>query len=791
MDKERIELKIPVDFPADFKATPEGGLTDEQVKQLSESGLSNRSKADEGRSIPQILFKNFFTFFNMLNIALAVCLLLVGSYKNMLFMGVVISNTLISTVQELRAKETIKKLKIASADSATVLREGRQRQVSPDELVKGDLVILKRGSQVPADAIVTEGKAALNEALITGESVSIPKVPGDWVLSGSFVSEGSLTCQLVHVGDESYVNRLTRDAKQLKTAKSQLMSDLDRLLHYLTIILVPLGLILFSGEYWLENRPIDSAVIQAVASMIGMIPEGLMLLTSVALAVGVVRLGKKGALVQQLYGIETLARADVLCLDKTGTLTTGEMTLSEIIPAECEKDEAERQLSRYLGAFGEENGTTALAIRRAIAPGTEAPAAVLHFSSERKKSAAAFSDGTVLILGAPSFVLGNRFAGKLKQTCEELASQGKRVLVFCLAKGTIGENGQLPEVEKTLCVLVLEDTLRRSAKHTLRWFKEQSVDIKIISGDDPITVAAIGRRLDLSGADKYIDVSRLKSDEEVAKAANDYVVFGRVSPERKRILVQSIKSAGHRVAMTGDGVNDIPALRAADCSICMAGGTEATKHASQLTLVASDFTALPAIVAEGRRVVNNVTRAASLFLVKTLYSFLLSLAVSILMPFMAVTYPFEPIQLTLISGLTVGIPSFFLSLEPNRDPIRGDFIRTIIANALPSALAVTFCALTVMFLKSESAVCSTLATLTAACIGIATLVKLCLPMNARRAVLTVVMASALTLAVLLFPSVFSIVRLSGNQLWLLLGLGAGGALVMTAFTFLMRKIKKA
>ncbi|MBQ9408907.1 MAG: HAD-IC family P-type ATPase [Clostridia bacterium] len=780
------KLNIPTEFPEDFVPSPEGGLSEGEARARQEQGLGNRSKADAGKSVGQILLKNLFTFFNMLNLALAACLMLVGSYKNMLFMGVVVSNTLISTVQEIRAKRTINKLKIASEDKVETIRGGKSVWLSPEELVKGDLVHLMRGSQAPADAIVLSGGASLNEALLTGESVPIPKQKDDWVLSGSFVTEGSLICQLVHVGDESYVNRLTKDARKLKTAKSQLMSDLNRLLRYLTFRLVPLGLLLFAKEYFLSHQALNKAVPDAVAAMIGMIPEGLMLLTSVALAVGVVRLGKKGALVQELYGIETLARADVLCLDKTGTLTTGELSVQKIIPVDCELEAAKGQLSRYLGAFQEENSGTVAALKDLIPCGKEAPTGKLSFSSERKKSAACFGDGTVLILGAPSFVLGPAYGGSPRQLCEENAAAGNRVLILCQARGSIGPMGELPGVERTLCVIVLQDAIRPAAAETLQWFDAQGVTIKIISGDDPITVSAIGRRLELKEHEKYIDISSLASDGEVADAAEKYTVFGRVSPERKRVLVSALKGAGHHVAMTGDGVNDIPALRAADCSICMAGGTEAAKHASQLTLVASDFTALPAIVAEGRRAVNNVTRAASLFLVKTLYSFLLSLVTL----FALNSYPFKPLQLTLISSFTVGIPSFFLSLESNKERIRGDFIRTIVTAALPSALAVTLTALTAMLVKDTPELGSTVATLTAAFIGIVTLVKLCLPLNRYRGTIIAAVSAVLVVDVLFFGKVFYITDLSASTLLTAALLSAAGIAVMLATAYAMKKRRK-
>ena len=662
-----------------------------------------------------------------------------------------------------------------------MLRGGERVTCPPADLVKGDLIVLKAGDQVPADAIVRSGFGAANESLLTGESDNMRKAEGDWLMSGSYITEGSLLAQLERVGAESYAARLTRDAKAIKRPKSALMADLDKLIRFDSMVLVPLGLMLFARQYFLNHVSMESAVTGAAAAMIGMIPEGLILLTSVALAVGVVRLGKRQTLVQELYGIETLARADVLCLDKTGTITTGDMGFKAFVPVEADEAELSAAVCRFCGAFDTPNGTL-LALQKAFPAGDERPVAVLPFSSERKKSAAAFADGQVLVLGAPSFVLGSGYPAQVRTLVDREAAQGARVLVLAEARGTIAADS-LPPVSRVLGLVLLEDVIRPGAGETLRWFAEQGVGIRVISGDNPVTVSAIARKLGLHG--EAVDVSAL-SDEQLAEAAKTAVVFGRVTPDRKRTLVELLKQAGHHVAMTGDGVNDIPALKAADCSIAMASGADATRHAAQLTLLNSDFTSLPEIVAEGRRVVNNITRAASLFLVKTLYSF----ALCLLLIFVPAAYPFQPIQLTLISTLTIGAPSFFLALESNRSPIRGSFLRTVLRKAVPGAVSVTVCAVVSMLLEHggwDSSVCSTLSTISAAAMGLLMLARCAWPFSTLRRWVVIASAVALVGAVLLLGKVFFLVALPASAVWILAGLILAGAALQLAADRVMKK----
>lgn len=737
-------LKLPVGLPEHYIATAETGLSAAEAAARLQAGQANRQTAQPGKSVPQIIGENLFTLFNLLNFALALCLALVGSWRNMMFLGVVFSNTLIGTVQSLRARAMLNKLRLLQEKPCHPIRDGTEADCPPADLVLGDLVVFRAGDQLPADAIIHSGSCAADESLLTGESDPVQRGPGDWLMSGSFLTEGKVTAQLAAVGDESYAARLMGDAKRIRSPKSELMTDLNRLVSWISRILVPLGLLLFLREYLTRHAPLEEAVPSTVAAMIGMIPEGLILLTSVALMAGVVKLGRRKTLVQELFGIETLARTDVLCLDKTGTLTTGEMALDQAVPVEADEAELRAAASRFLGAFEARSGTLR-ALAAAFPVGSEAPTDTLPFSSARKKSAAAFADGTVLILGAPSFVLE-----EVPAQVEEWAEQGFRVLALAQAEGDI-QNGALPPVRRTLGYFLLRDTLRPAAADTLRWFREQGVSVRIMSGDDPRTVAAVARRLGLADADKAVDCGKL-NDEELF-AARDSVIFGRLTPDRKRLLVGAFQADGHTVAMTGDGVNDIPALKASDCSIAMAGGAEATEHAAQLVLMDGDFNSLPAVVAEGRRVIGNITRTASLFLVKTLYSAILAILLLIL----PLRYPFQPIQLTLISALSIGVPSFFLALEPSGERATRHFLRRVILRAAPGALAVVVCALVSMIPRRGVAsyeVSSTLAALSAGLIGLANLALVCRPFTRLRALLCGAMPAAFIGAVALFPKVF-------------------------------------
>ncbi len=758
--------------------TPVTGLTDQEAAGRQ----ANIVTEAPGKTVWQIIAGNLFTPFNALNVALALCLALVGSWRNMLFMGVVISNTLIGTVQELRARATIRRLSLLNSPQAHVLRGGQERVCRPEELVLGDVVILRAGDQVLADAIVLSGSGAADESLLTGESDPIAKRAGDELLSGSHVTQGRVVAQLTHVGDDSYAARLTRSAREIRRPKSALMTELNKLIRIVSSILVPLGVLLFCREFFIDGGQLRDAVTGAVAAMVGMIPEGLMLLTSVAMAVGVVKLGKRNTLVQELYGIETLARADVLCLDKTGTLTTGRMRVQELIPVATDESNLRAALSRFLGAMDEPSPTLA-ALRAAVPAGTEDPVSVTPFSSERKLSAVAFADGTALILGAPSFVLDAQQLSPHAQRVAEMSAAGCRVLAFAQGRADDVADGA-PVAESLLGLCVLTDEMRPHVQETLQYFAAQGVTLRIISGDDPRTVAAIARSAGLTG--EAVDASAL-TGEQLEEACERCTIFGRVTPVQKKLLVEALKRRGHSVAMTGDGVNDIPALKAADCSIAMPGGAEAARQVAQLCLLDGDFSALPQVVGEGRRVIGNITRAASLFLVKTLYSF----ALAMLVLFLPVTYPFQPIQLTLVSTLTIGLPSFFLALEPNASRTTGRFLQQVLLRAIPGASAVTLCALSAMFCHHifgwTEADCSTLATLSAGAVGLLMLMRVCWPPTPMRTILISVMTAAFVGSVLLLGRVFCLTRLTGPEFICLLALILAAAGVMALMTRIMQR----
>ncbi len=774
-EKENTRLNIPTELPAGTVMTPPEGLSSAEAAKREAEGKSNRQTADKGKSIPRIVADNLFTLFNLLNFALAACLALVGSWRNMLFLGVVFSNTLIGTVQELRARAMLNKLRLLDVRPVRVVRDGGETKCQPDKLVLGDLAIFTSGDQLPADAVIVNGSCAADESLLTGESEPIPRKKGDLLMSGSFLTEGKVTAQLVAVGDNSYAARLTREAKKVCSPKSELMTELNKLVSLVSKLLVPIGVILFIEQFFLLKAPIKEAVPMAVAAMIGMIPEGLILLTSVALMAGVIKLGRRKTLVQELFGIETLARVDVLCTDKTGTLTTGEMAFEKFIPLEAEEEELRKKTENFLAAFEAGSGTLR-ALSAFMNRSEDTATAILPFSSARKKSAASFGNGKTIILGAPTFV-----TDKAIPEAAEAADAGFRVLLMAEADGILrGE--ELPPVKRLLGLILLRETLRPSAKDTVAWFGREGVSVRIMSGDDPRTVASAARALELEGSDKLVDCAEL-NDEELAAAAKDKVIFGRLTPDRKRLLVEALKAEGHHVAMTGDGVNDIPSLKASDCSIAMAGGAEATEHSAQLVLLNNDFNSLPAVVAEGRRVIGNITRTASLYLVKTLYSFFLGL----ILVFLPLRYPFQPIHLTLISALSIGTPSFFLALEPSSERASGHFLKRILLRAVPGALAVVCCAIASMILSHRGTghtVAATMAAVAAGWIGLANLGLTCRPFTRLRVAVCVAMVIGYVGALAFLPKLFllEIYAMTGTNWLQLAAITVGGLAVLLVGT---------
>ena len=771
--------------PTDLKQ----GLTPEQVLERTAKGLSNGKEEITTKTVPQILRDNIVTPFNLLNLILAVLVLLTGSWKNCLFMGVIVCNILIGTVQEIRAKRIIDRLSLIAAPKAHVLRGGHTVEIPLSELVLDDLMVLSAGSQVCADAEVVEGSCEVNESLLTGESDPVLKKTGDQLLSGSFVVSGRCKAQAVRVGAESYAAKITRSAKYLKRPDSEIMSGINKLIRYIGLTLIPVGAALFIKAVFFSGDDVSAAVVGTVAALIGMIPEGLVLLISVILAVSVIRLSRRGALVQELFSIEMLSRVDVLCLDKTGTITQGAMQVDQVVPLGEESVETLRAAAAaVVAATGDENPTAAAVGELCPESGWHA-AAVVPFSSARKWSGASFPHRGTWVLGAGEFVLGADYAAILPR-CREAAERGERVLVLAVSEEPFSLQDGLPAGLRAAGLLFLSDKIRPGAQETLAYFTSQGVELKVISGDDPVTVSSVARRVGLPGAERWVDAATLKSEEDIRAAAGRYAVFGRVTPAQKLSLVKALKEAGHTVAMTGDGVNDVMALRESDCSVAMAAGSDAARNVSQIVLMDSDFSAMPHIVAEGRRSINNLQRSASLFLTKTTFSTILAICFM----FLTASYPFQPIQLTLISTLTIGIPSFFLALEPNRERLRGRFLVNVMERALPGGITMASNVLLLTALSPwlgfSPAQFSTLSVLLTGYTGLLNLWRISRPFDCWRMILFLVVSAGFAGGYLLLPKFFSLTRLTGPMALTLLALAIWAAALMALLPRVVERVAR-
>ncbi|MBR2188534.1 MAG: cation-translocating P-type ATPase [Eubacterium sp.] len=664
------------------------GLTKEQVQEYRLNGWDNYSVEPPSKTTAEIIRGNVLTYFNLIFLFLTILLILVGSFRDLTFLPVIIANTLIGIIQELRAKKTLEDLSVLNAPKAKVVREGRVRQVPAEHLVLDDIVMFGAGNQICADAVVVEGEVTVNESLLTGESDEIIKRPGDHLMSGSFIVSGSCYSQLEHVGPDSYISKLTIQAKATKEGEqSEMVRSLNHLLLVLGILIIPIGAILFYQQYYLQAAALKDSITSMVAAVIGMIPEGLFLLASVTLAVSAVKLAVKKVLVHDMKCIETLARVDVLCVDKTGTITENEMKVTGFVPLpsydDRRMDPLEEMLSDFAAAQSQDNITMAALQAYFKTPGGLSPLQTTAFSSAYKYSSVTFPTGT-FVLGAPEFVLREQYES-CRETIEENSSRGFRVLVFCQYHGA-ADGQALTSSVTPLCLVLLSNPIRKDAPKTFRFFADQGVEIKVISGDNPITVSEVAKQAGIRHADQYIDASILKTEEEISEAIQNFTVFGRVTPNQKRQFVRCLKKAGRTVAMTGDGVNDVLALKDADCSVAMASGSDAAAQASQLVLLESDFARMPEVVMEGRQVVNNMERSGSLFLVKNIFSLLIAL----LSITIGLSYPIRPSQISMISMFTIGIPAFFLSQVPNRSLIRGHFISNILLKALPAGLTDAF-----------------------------------------------------------------------------------------------------
>ncbi len=658
------------------------GLTQAEVEARIADGQVNAIQDSSNRSVKDIVMGNTLTFFNFINIVLLALVLSVRSYKNMLFIFIIIANTLIGIFQEIKAKITLDKLKILTVSHVDVIRDGVKKSVTVSELVKDDVILLKSGGQIPADGVILDGEVDVNESLLTGESDSIHKTCGSKVLSGSFVTSGKAMCLLTEVGHDCYMEKLSSEAKQFKRYKTELQRNLDTILKFISIIIVPLGIILFAKQYWISGSTYEQAALDTVAAVLGMIPEGLVLLTSVALALGAVRLARRSTLVRELFCIETLARVDTLCLDKTGTITEGHLCVQGEESVKEDVD-LEQLMGRMVAALGDENETFQ-ALRQHYKRNQSANTKlVLPFSSERKFSGVVFEGEGTYLMGAYQFIFPQADPAVLEKIAE-YASQGLRVLTVAHSPNEMTDY-TLAEDFEIVGFVFMTDVVRKNAPDILGYFEEQGVDLKVISGDDPVTVAAIAARAGLKDADKYIDATTIHTDEEMEDAILKYSVFGRVTPKQKQQMVRLLKQNGRTVAMTGDGVNDVLALKDADVSIAMASGSEAAKNTANLVLLNSDFASLPHIVNEGRRVINNIKAAASMFLIKTGFSVLTALLTIIV----GQNYPFQPIQLSVINGCAVAIPTMLLQLEPSFQKVNKHFFREVLRMSMQAAITIT------------------------------------------------------------------------------------------------------
>lgn len=664
-----------------YQPNPKIGLNKEQVEKRKQEDLWNKDTSVPTKSIKRILYDNFFTLFNFLNLFLAIAIFITGSYKNMLFLFIVIFNTAISTIQEIHSKRVVDKLAVMATSKAKVIREGKKEEISIHEIVLDDIIEFHTGNQIPTDSILLEGEVLVNESFITGEPDTIEKKAGDLLMSGSYIVSGKCIAKVEHIGEDNFTSQISSGAKYVKKINSEIMSSLQKIIKILTFIIIPIGIALFYSQFHVQGATWQTAVVKTVAAVIGMIPEGLVLLTSTVLAVSVIRLSRSKVLVQELYCIETLARVDTLCLDKTGTLTEGNMEVRKYIPLNKDKKEMENILANIAKASEDENSTIE-AIRNSFTKIEQEFQAIkkVAFSSKTKWSGIQFEERGTYIIGAPEIVL----KGSYKKYEKEIQEYAKdyRVLVLAQSQEEL-QKQELPQKLELVGYILILDKIRKEAKQTLEYFEKQGVDIKIISGDNPVTVSKIAKQVGVKDFEKYIDMSTVP-EKKIEEVANQYTIFGRVSPMQKKQLVVAMQKQGKTVAMTGDGVNDVLALKTADCSIAMANGSDATKSVSQLILLDSNFASMPKVVAEGRRTINNIQRSASLFLVKTIYSTILAIMFLI----MGDSYPFIPIQLSLISVVTIGIPSFILALEPNKEKIQGHFMQNVIAKAIPTGLTV-------------------------------------------------------------------------------------------------------
>lgn len=780
------------------------GLTDEEVRQRVEEGLTNRADISTDKTTKEIVISNVFTYFNLIFLVITILLIMVGSFRNLTFLPIIIGNTVIGIVQEIRAKKTLEKMSLLNAPRADVIRNGSVKQISTEELVKDDVILLTAGKQICADAVVISGNIQVNESLLTGEADEVEKTEGSTLMSGSFVVSGECYARLEKVGNESYISKLSLEAKSMGgKEQSEMIRSINLIVKWVGIVIIPIGLILFWQSHFVNGESITKSVTSTVAAIIGMIPEGLYLLTTVALALSTMKLARKKVLLHDMKSIETLARVDVLCVDKTGTITEPDMKLKEIFLCKnsgadgtqtaLTLDELKSLILDYANA-SVDNNATMLALKAYAADTLTNNTSALHrtavsqqaFSSSLKYGSVTFSDGTYL-LGAPEFIMHEDFA-RIEEEIIPYADKGDRVLLFARYDGENVENGINGSVTP-LGFVALANPIRENAVKTFAYFKSQGVAIKVISGDNPRTVSRIAIQAGIESAESFVDAATLDTEDKIADAVNKYTVFGRVTPKQKKQLVKALQAKGHTVAMTGDGVNDILAMKDADCSVAMASGSEAAAQAAQVVLLDSDFAHMPDVVYEGRRVVNNIQRSASLFLVKNIFSLLLSLFSVILM----VTYPLEPAQVSLISMFTIGVPGFLLALEQNKDRIKGHFITNVMLKALPGGLTdvIAVGALVVcgeVFCISDASI-GTIATLVLSVVGFMILFKISEPLNGMKYAVIIGNIAGLVFSGFFLKKLFALTDLSNICILLMIVFGFAAESLFRNLTLLVEKLR--
>ena len=760
--RKNKELSAVSEVPV-LETDPGTGLSAAEVELRSANGLANKSVEPPTRTVGQILRANLLTYFNAVFVLLAAALIAVrASVFNLTFLGVVIVNAVIGIVQELKSKKALDELSILQAPRAVAVRDGQEDTIPTDQLVRDDIVHFSAGEQISADAVVARGECLVNEALVTGEADEIKKGPGDELLSGSFIVSGECLARLTRVGEESFVNRLTLEAKKQKKPKLRgMMRSMSDLIKWIGVIILPMGALLVIKEVRWLGRDLTLGVTSTVGALVGMIPEGLYLLTSLALVAGVLRLAKRKTMCRQMDCIEALARVDTLCVDKTGTVTENKMVVEDMVllcPDRFIADDIRMIMADYVAAMQSDNDTMAALRKYFTGQVNQEAIATLPFTSARKYGGVSFHEDETYLLGAPEILLGDQI-GEYADVIEEYSSKGCRVLLLTMYDGALTDES--PTAEKLpVALILLANKIRPEAPDTFAYFAQQGVSVRVISGDNPLTVSEVAKRAGIPGAERFVDARELKTDEDIAAAAEDTVVFGRVTPDQKRKLVIALKRAGHTVAMTGDGVNDVLALKEADCSIAMASGSDVACQVSQIVLMDSNFASMPSVVGEGRRVINNIERSASLYLVKNIFSMLLAL-LSLLF---ALPYPLAPAQLGLINGLTIGIPSFILAMEPNHSLVKGRFLRNVIYRALPAALTNLFLTEGVMlfYLAAglEDSAVSTICAGIMGVVGMMMVYRTAKPMNRWHIIMVAGLSAGLAFCFLFLKFIFNLVPLN-------------------------------